>query len=129
MILKIECFYFDDKIKDIDIYSVDILLDKKPNETYENILIFSISYKTSTNPKPLHFSFNKIYGFIMVLDGEIKHLVLFDYGLFDKICERIKCLVSKKVVIQIVLMIVLEKSEVTHVILYPLKIYGLFINL
>ena len=32
----------------------------------------------------------------MVLDGKIKHLVLFDYGLFDKICDKIKYLISKK---------------------------------
>ena len=35
----------------------------------------------------------------MVLDGKTKHLVLFDYGLFDKICNKIKYLKSKKVVI------------------------------
>ena len=32
----------------------------------------------------------------MVLDGKIKHLVLFDYGLLDKICDKIKYLISKK---------------------------------
>ena len=32
----------------------------------------------------------------MVLDGKIKHLVLFDYGLFDKICDKIKYLISEK---------------------------------
>ena len=32
----------------------------------------------------------------MALDGKIKHLVLFDYGLFDKICDKIKYLISKK---------------------------------
>ena len=116
-------------MKDRDIHSVDILLDKKPNETYENISIFNISYKISTNPKPLHFSFDEIDGFIRVLDGEIKHLVLFDYELFDKICDRIKCLVSKKVVVQIVLVIIFEKSEFPHVILYLLKKYGLSIIL
>ena len=25
----------------------------------------------------------------MVLDGQTKHLVLFDYGFFDKICDNI----------------------------------------
>ena len=28
--------------------------------------------------------------------AKIKHLVLFDYELFDKICNKIKCLISKK---------------------------------
>ena len=35
-------------------------------------------------------------GFIRVLDGEIKRLVLFDYELFDKICDKIKHLTSEK---------------------------------
>ena len=29
-------------------------------------------------PKPLRVRFDKIDGFIMVLDGKIKHLLLFD---------------------------------------------------
>ena len=40
--------------------------------------------------------FDKIDRFIRVLHGGIKHLVLFDYGLFDKICDRIKYLISEK---------------------------------
>ena len=47
------------------------------------------SYKISTGTKRLHIRFDKIDGFIMVLDGQTKHLVLFDYGLFDKICDNI----------------------------------------
>ena len=34
------------------------------------------------------------------IDGQIKHLVLFDYGLFGKICDKIKYLISKKVVLE-----------------------------
>ena len=51
----------------------------------------------------MRITFNKIDGFIISLDGKIKHLVLFDYGLFDKICDKIEYLISKKVVLQIVL--------------------------
>ena len=69
------CYYFDDIIKNRDIYSVDILLDEKSFQTYENILVYNISYKTSTSSKPLHFRFDKINGFITFLDGKIKHLV------------------------------------------------------
>ena len=47
-------------------------------------------------PKTLLIRFDKIDRFIMVLDGKIKHLVLFYYGLFDKICDKIKYLISKK---------------------------------
>ena len=46
--------------------------------------------------KPLRIRFDKIDGFIIALDGKIKHLVLFDYGLLDKICDKIKYLISKK---------------------------------
>ena len=42
------------------------------------------------------YTFNKTDGFSMVLNGKRKHLVLFDYGLFDKICYKINYLISKK---------------------------------
>ena len=84
--------YFDGITTDRDIYSVDILLDEK---IYENISVYDISYKTSMGSKPLSIRFNKIDGFITVLDCKIKHLVLFDYGLFDKTCDKIKYLRSK----------------------------------
>ena len=60
---------------------------------------------------------DKIDRFIISLDGKIKHLILFDYGLFSNICDKIKYLVSKKVALQIVLIIILEKSELTQEIL------------
>ena len=44
----------------------------------------------------------KIDGFLISLDCKMKHLVLFDYGLLDKICEKINYLINKKVVLQIV---------------------------
>ena len=84
------CYYFDDIINGTDINFSNILLDQK----YENISVYDILYKTSTGPKLLCIRFDKIEGFTMVLDGKIKHLVLFDYGLFDKICIKIKYLVS-----------------------------------
>ena len=71
----------------------DILLDKK---LYENISVYDISYKTSTSAKPLRTRFDKIVGFIRVPGGEFRHLVSFSYGLFDKICGKIKYLISKK---------------------------------
>ena len=61
--------------------------------------------------EPLHSKFDKIDGFVRVLDGDTKHLALFDYRWSDKICDRIKYLISEKVVLQIVLIIILEKSE------------------
>ena len=74
-------------------------------------------YKTPRGPKPLRIRLDKIDRFIISLDGKIKHLILFDYGLFSNICDKIKYLVSKKVALQIVLIIILEKSELTQEIL------------
>ena len=63
------------------------MLDEKSYKRDENILVYNISYKTSAGPKSLRIRFDKIDGFIRDLDGEIKHLVLFDFGLFDEICD------------------------------------------
>ena len=87
------CYYFDDIIKDIDINFSNILLDEK---LYENISVYDISCKSSTGPKPLCIRFDKIDRFIRVRGVEFRHLVLFDYGLFDKICDKIKDLISEK---------------------------------
>ena len=46
--------------------------------------------------EPLHSKFDKIDGFVRVLDGDTKHLALFDYRWSDKICDRIKYLISEK---------------------------------
>ena len=67
--------------------------------------------------------FDEIDGFIISLYGEIKHLVLLDYGLLDNICDNIKYLISKKVVLQIVLLIILERSKLIHILLCILKRY------
>ena len=82
MILRIVCYYFNDLINGTDINFRDILLDKK---LYENISDYAISYKTSAGSQPLRIRLDKISGFIKILDGKNKHLVIFDYGLSDKI--------------------------------------------
>ena len=43
----------------------------------------------------MRIRFDKIDGFIKIHNG-IRYLVLFDCGCFDKICDRIKYLLSKK---------------------------------
>ena len=85
--------YFDDIINGTKIDFTNILLNKK---LYENISVYKILYKTPTCSKPLHIRFDKIDGFIISLHGKIKHLILFNYGLFHKICDKIKYLISKK---------------------------------
>ena len=70
--------------------------------------------------KLLRIRFHKIDGFINIQD-EIRYLVLFYYSYCDKICDKIKYLIRKKVVLQIVLIIILQYSELIHMILYLLK--------
>ena len=43
----------------------------------------------------MRIRFDKIDWFIIILGGKIKHVVSFDSGLFDKICNKIKYLTSK----------------------------------
>ena len=87
------CYHFDDIINGTNINFSNILLDTK---LYENISVYNILHKTPTGPKPLRIRFDKIDGFIIALDGKNKLLILFDYGLFNKTCDKIKYLRSKK---------------------------------
>ena len=71
------CYYFHDIIRfwyrDIDFSG--ILLDEKLyKQKNENILIYDIPYKTSTDAKPLHIRFDKINRFIRICD-KIKYLI------------------------------------------------------
>ena len=61
------CRYFDDIVNCTNTKFINILLDKK----FENISVYETFYKTSTGLKPLHIRFDKIDGFVMVLDGKI----------------------------------------------------------
>ena len=88
---------------------------------YESTLIYDISYKISMGAKPLRFRFDKIDGFVRNPDKEIRRLVLFDCGFFDKLYDNIKYLMSKKMALQLVLIIILEKLQLTHIILKLLK--------
>ena len=44
----------------------------------------------------MQIRFDKIDRFIRVGGDELRHLVLIDYKLFDKICDKIKYLISEK---------------------------------
>ena len=86
------CYYFNYIIRVIAINLRDILLDEKK---YENISIYDISYKTFIGSISLLFRFDERYGFLKTYDG-IRYLVLFGVSLYDRIFDRIKCLISKK---------------------------------
>ena len=73
------CYYFNDIIKFEDFHLDNILIDKK---SYENILVFNISYKTLIGAKPLRIRFNKVDGFIRVYGGT-RYLVLFGTEKYD----------------------------------------------
>ena len=92
------CYYFDNIMRawdmDINIDFSGILLDEKLyKEKYENILIYNLSYKTSTGAKPLRGRYNEIDGSIKI-HNENRYLLFFDRRCFDKICDRIKYLLS-----------------------------------
>ena len=86
-------YYFDNRINGTKINFSNILLDKK---LYEDISVYIIHYKPPTGQKPLCIRFDKIDGLAISLDGKIKHLILFDYVLFNSICDKIKYLTRKK---------------------------------
>ena len=91
------CYYFVDIIRfwDGGIEFTDILLEQKSYETSENILIYDISYKTSMGAKPFLIRFSKIDGFIKI-HNKVRYLGLFDYSYCDKICDKIKYLITEK---------------------------------
>ena len=79
MILKFVSYYFRYIINGADINFCNILSDKK---LYGNISVFDLLHETSTALK-LFIRFDKIDGFFIIPDGKNKHLILFDYGLFN----------------------------------------------
>ena len=86
------CYYFHDIIKVEDFDLDNILTDEK---SYENILVYNISYKSLIASKPLHIRFEKIDGFIRVYDGT-RYLVLLGSEKYDSIYDRIRYLRSVK---------------------------------
>ena len=89
------CYYFGYIMRVIDIDLDNILSDIKSYKTYENILIYNISYKTFMGSKPLRIWFEKIDGFIKIYDG-IRYLVLFASERCNAILTRIKYLISER---------------------------------
>ena len=77
------CYYFNNIIKtDLD----NILIDER---SYENILVYNISYKSLINSKSFRIRFNKTYGFIRVYDAT-RYLVLFGSEKYDQISYKCK---------------------------------------
>ena len=83
--LKIVC-YFDDIIKFEDFDVANFLIDQ---QSYKNILVYNISYKSLIGAKPLRIMFDKIDRVISVYN-RTRYLVLFGAEKFDIICNRIR---------------------------------------
>ena len=109
----------NDDIMEVDDINVDrILLDEK---SFKNILVYNILYKKFMDTKPLRIRFNKVDGIIKIYDG-IRYLELsnsynevfykIDCRNYNAIFDRINYLISEKVVLQIVLIKILQESEI-----------------
>ena len=71
-----------------------IFIEKKiDNESYKNILVYNISYKSLIDAKPLCVRFEKKDGFSRVYDGA-RYFVLFGSEKYDFIYNRIRYLME-----------------------------------
>ena len=124
------CYHFDDIIKPEDFDLDNILIDQK---SYENILVYNISYKSLIDCKPLHIRFDKIDGFIRVYVGT-RYLVLFGSKKYDSIYNRIRYYISAKGGITFIIShnyakmkkdsynsLTLEKTSTFHDVRIPIK--------
>ena len=64
------------------------------NKYYSQVFLDECLHKTSTSLKPLLIKFDKIDGFKKARGDELRYFVLSDYGLFDKIYDKIKYLIN-----------------------------------
>ena len=73
------CYYFHDKTKfeDSDIDNISTV-----KKSYENILIYKISYNTLIGLNHLRIRFNNMEGFIRVYEGT-RYLVIFGSENYD----------------------------------------------
>ena len=83
-------------------------------KSYQNILIYDISYKTLIGAKPLHIMFDKVEGFIKVYDGA-RYLILFGPEKYDVIYNRIRYLISQKITYGITYMLYGIVCGITYV--------------
>ena len=99
------------RVKDINFS--DILFNEKSYKSYEDILIYAVSYKTFMGSKPC-ISFSEIDEFIRICDG-IRYFLLFASQRYDVVYNRIRYLIIKKVVLQILAIIWLESELIRRI--------------
>ena len=79
-------------------------------KSHENILIYDFSLKNLICAKSLSIRFDKVNGYSRVYDGNI-YLVLKKY---DASCNRIRHLISQKVVLHMFFLISMQKSKLIN---------------
>ena len=97
------CYYFEDIIKIEDFDFENILLDEK---LYENTLVYNFSYNNLIGAKLLRIRIDKVNGFIRIYDVT-RYLVLFGLEKYDAIYNRIRYLISQKVVLPVLFLIIM----------------------
>ena len=100
--MKIEDFDFD-----------DILINEN---SCENTLVYQILYKGLVDVKQLRIRFDKIDGFITAYDGT-RYLVLCGTEKYDVVYNRIRYLISQKMVLHMLFLIFMQELKLTHRIL------------
>ena len=94
----------------------------------DNILIYDLSNKTLTGPKPLGTIFDNVDGVITIYHGT-KDFTLFDSEKHGTIWNKIRYLVSLKTSIKYAFSHYYAKIKVILMILYLHKKYWLYIKL
>ena len=107
-------YYFDDKVE-IEDFDFDIIwLD---GESYENNLIFDISYNTLIDAKPFRIMLDDVDGLIRYYDGT-KYLALFDLENDDSFYDRIRYLIRLESGMTYLFLIIKQKSKLIDMIIY-----------
>ena len=82
-----------------------------------HILTHEISCKKVMGAKPLRMRIDKIDGIINIYNRTI-YLELFGFRIYNTIYDSINYLISDKKDAKILLIIILQESELIHVIIY-----------
>ena len=107
-------YYFDDKVE-IEDFDFDIIwLD---GESYENNLIFDISYNTLIDAKPFRIMLDDVDGLIRYYDGT-KYLALFDLENDDSFYDRIRYLIRLESGMTYLFLIIKQKSKLIEMTIY-----------
>ena len=120
-------YYLDDIIKVEDFDFDNISLDEK---SFENILIYEISYKTLIGAKPLRISFDEVDGFISQKTGItdiFSHILIYEISYKTLIgakplrisFDEVDGSISQKTGITDIFLIIMQESKLIRMIYGP----------